>query len=77
MRATQEDEGWPTHGVVTVHATSQQGMLAEMEQHPDPPELARLPQWSFLAGRGMYITDPAEFWQFFSEWVKSDDDDVD
>jgi predicted kinase len=77
VRATQEDEGWPTHGIVTVHAASQQEMLAEMERHPDPPELAQLPRWSFLAEPGAYINDPKEFWRLFNEWLKSDADDFD
>jgi hypothetical protein len=77
VRATQEDEGWLTHGIVTVHAARQEAMLEEMKRHPDPPELARLPRWSLFAEPGMYITDSVEFWQLFNEWLKSDEDEFD
>lgn len=75
LRVTQDDEGgWPTHGIVTVHASRQQEMIDEMYRHPDPPELAQLPRLSLLAEPGRYITDPVEFRRLFDEWIKSDDD---
>jgi hypothetical protein len=74
LHVTQYDEGWPTHGIVKVHAPTQMEMLDEMERSPDPPELARLPQASFLADRRYYIDDPEEIRKFIDEWIKSDDD---
>src|SRR5262249_61417407 len=68
LRITEDDgEGWPTRGIVAVHAATQNEMLDEMERRPDPPELARLPRWSFLAERGIYLTDPAEIRKIIHE----------
>jgi hypothetical protein len=76
LRVTEDDgEGWPTHGIVTVHAATQNGMLDEMERRTDPPELARFPRTSLLADRRCYINDPEEIRRFIDEWIKSDDVD--
>lgn len=75
FRVTEDDgEGWPTRGIVTIHAPTQNEMLDEMERRPDPPELRRYPQASLLADRRCYINDPEEIRRFIDEWIKSDDD---
>jgi hypothetical protein len=74
MRVTRHDEGWPTHGYVTVHATTQNAMLDEMERQTESPEHARLPLHSFLADPDIYIdpSDPAAMKQFMAELLGTD-----
>jgi hypothetical protein len=73
IRVTDHDEdGWPTHGHVTVHAASQKAMLDEMERQTDPPELAQFTRYSFLAEPDIYVDDPAEFHRLLREEIEAD-----
>jgi hypothetical protein len=70
MRVTQYDEDyWPTHGYVTIHAATQQAMLDEMERQPTAPEHARLRLHSFFADRSVNLDDPVEARKFIDEWI--------
>jgi hypothetical protein len=57
---------------VTVHAGSQNAMLDEMERQSDPPDLAKLPRYSFLAEPDLYIDDPAELHRLIREEIEAD-----
>ncbi len=76
MHVTRHDEdGWPSHGWVTVHAATQQAILDKMEKSPNDPERGHyVGGYWFKADRSLYIDDPTEFRLFLDEWIASDDD---